>query len=140
MTNNNQIVAERIKTRREELGITISEIATITGLSKATLYRYENGEVGKIKLPVIESFATILRVNPEWLAGKSDNKDKVITTNYVELKDRNDIRKIFDGLVEYISAKENLLYDGEPLTPELRISLITNIEAVVKIIDKMTEK
>lgn len=137
---NRKIISERMKDRREEIGVSVSEIAEKTGLTKATLYRYEKGEIERIKLPVIESIATILRVNPDWLAGKSDNKDKVITTNYVELKDRNDIRKIFDGLTEYISAKENLLYDGEPLTPELRISLITNIEAVVKIIDKMKEK
>lgn len=140
MIDNTEILAKRMKARREELNISVSEIADQTGITRATIYRYESGEIKRIKLPVVESIASILKVNPEWLIGKTDlYKNKTITTEYVELRDRKDIKKIFKGMIEYISAREDLLYDDQQITPEVRLSLITNIEAMTKIIDKLYE-
>ena len=140
MIDNTEILAKRMKARREELNISVSEIADQTGITRATIYRYESGEIKRIKLPVVESIASILKVNPEWLIGKTElYKNKTITTEYVELRDRKDIKKIFKGMIEYISAREDLLYDDQEITPEVRLSLITNIEAMTKIIDKLYE-
>lgn len=136
MIENNKI-GERMKSRREEIGVSVLDIAEQTGLSKATIHRYESGEIKKIKLPVIGTIANILKVNPDWLIGKSENKLRVVTTEYVETKDRRDIKKVLYGLSEYITAKNNLLYDNKPLTPEVRLMLLANIDAIIKIIDKL---
>ena len=40
-------IGKRMKQRREEKGIS-GEIAEATGLTKATIHRYESGEVAKI--------------------------------------------------------------------------------------------
>ncbi len=73
MTTNEQI-GLRIEARRVELDLTMQEVADKIGVDKSTVQRYEKGKIKRIKLPVIESFASALSVNPDWIIGKSDCK------------------------------------------------------------------
>lgn len=70
----NPVVGERIRIRRKELGLTLDDIAVEIGVARSTIQRYEAGTIEKLKLPVIEAIARVLRVAPEWLAGKTDQK------------------------------------------------------------------
>ena len=63
----------RIAEQRSRMGLTMDEIAQRIGVAKSTIQRYEKGQIKKIKLPVIESIATALRVNPDWLIGNTDD-------------------------------------------------------------------
>lgn len=72
----NKEIGMRIKQRREETGISVIDISNVTGLSKATIHRYENGEIKNIKFPVIELIAKYLDVSTLWLIGESDKKGK----------------------------------------------------------------
>lgn len=65
----NTEIGKRIKQRRNELEISVMDLAGVTGLSKATLHRYESGDIKNIKRPVIESIAHYLQVDPDWLMG-----------------------------------------------------------------------
>lgn len=69
----NSIVATRMKRRREELGLTLDDIALEIGVARSTIQRYEKGTIEKLKLPVIEAIANVLKVDPAWLVGKSDD-------------------------------------------------------------------
>lgn len=60
------IMAERIKQRREELNISVADLASRLSMSKATIHRYESGEIKNIKMPVIYSIARELDVTP-WM-------------------------------------------------------------------------
>lgn len=66
------ILGNRIKQRRTQLHMTQGDIAKSVGVAISTVQRYEAGNIEKIKLPVVEAIARALRVNPEWLIGKSD--------------------------------------------------------------------
>ena len=68
-------IGRRLEDRRLELRLTMDEVANMVGIAKSTVQRYEKGKIGKIKLPVIESFASALNVNPNWLIGKSNEKN-----------------------------------------------------------------
>ena len=68
------MVGRRIKERRQELGITLQEIADKINVNKSTIQRYENGKISDIKTPIIESIASYLNVNPLWLLGKAEIK------------------------------------------------------------------
>ncbi len=68
------IMAERIKQRREELNISVADLASRLSMSKATIHRYESGEIKNIKMPVIYSIARELDVTPGWLRGKTEIK------------------------------------------------------------------
>lgn len=61
----------RIKQRRDELGMTQEELAVKLGFNKSTIQRYETGQVKNIKLPVLQSMAEQLEVDPNWIIGKT---------------------------------------------------------------------
>ncbi len=69
------ILGDRIKERRLELEMTQGDVAKEIGVATSTIQRYETDSIGKIKLPVVEAIARVLRVSPDWLIGKSDEKE-----------------------------------------------------------------
>ncbi|MEG1256666.1 helix-turn-helix transcriptional regulator [Clostridium sp.] len=69
-------IGKRIRSRREELGLTMQVVANEVNLNKSTIQRYESGNIKDIKIPVIESIGKSLNVDPMWLIGKSDYKSK----------------------------------------------------------------
>lgn len=70
-------VGNRLKQAREEKHITLEEAGAKVGVHKSTVLRWENGETGKIKLPIIEALADYYNVNPVWLMGY--DVDKYVT-------------------------------------------------------------
>lgn len=97
----NIVLGSRIKARRKELDLTLQNIADEIGVAKSTIQRYENGNIETIKLPVVEAIARVLKVNPSYLLGKTDNKEIAATEDdelqeYLEyLKNREDGRMLF---------------------------------------------
>ena len=98
-------IGKRIKTRRKELKISALELGDRVGLSKATIHRYENGDIKNIKMPVVEAMAQILKVNPLWLLGKSEVKD---------------------GRTTY-----DVVYHGKPISKELKGKLIFALQILI---------
>lgn len=66
-------IGNRIFSRRTELGLTMDDVAKKIGVAKSTVQRYETGQINKIKLPVIESIAVALNVNPAWIIGNTED-------------------------------------------------------------------
>lgn len=62
-------VNERIKQRRQQLGLNVNDIAEALGISRATLYRYESHEIEKLPISIIEPLAVILGTTPTELMG-----------------------------------------------------------------------
>ena len=58
-----------MKARRKEIGIPVDEIAAALGVSVATVYRYENGDIEKLPGNVLEPLANVLRTTPAYLMG-----------------------------------------------------------------------
>lgn len=109
-------IGKRIKSAREALGFTQEDLGKVLGMNKSTVQRYETGKVSKIKLPVIQSMAEVLLVNPAWLSLKSDDKDppakalkgdvdpdEFILYMYKKL-DETDRIKIRSTLLEYMRS------------------------------------
>lgn len=69
------VLGDRISYARKVRGLTLDAVAQEVGVHKSTIQRYEKGEYANPKLPVIESIARALSVNPSWLIGKSDNME-----------------------------------------------------------------
>ena len=68
-------IGKRIETARTDLNLTQEELAVKLGLNKSTIQRYEAGKIQKIKLPVLESMARILKVSPDWLSDKTEERE-----------------------------------------------------------------
>lgn len=70
-------IGKRIESMRKEKGFTLKELGDKIGVASSTILRYEKGEITTIKLPVIESIAKALEVDPAWLVLKSEKPTPV---------------------------------------------------------------
>lgn len=65
-------VGERIKNRREKLGLSVEEVARKLNKHRATVYRYESNEIETLPIDVLEPLAVVLRTSPAYLMGWED--------------------------------------------------------------------
>ena len=63
------MIGERIKQARLALGYSAEQVAAFLGVSPATVYRYENGDISKLPSKFIKPLAQYLCVSPSWLMG-----------------------------------------------------------------------
>lgn len=68
-------VGQRIQERRKELKMSVETLANKIGKSRATVYRYENGDIEKLPLDVLMPIATALHVHPAYLMDWEDDED-----------------------------------------------------------------
>ena len=68
-----------IKTRRDELGLTMQDIADYVGVSKPTIQRYESGEIVNLKQGMIYKLSQVLRISPAKLMGW-ENPDEAVSS------------------------------------------------------------
>lgn len=61
-----------VKSRREKLGLTMEDVAKAVGVSKATIHRYESGDIKNIRRDKINALAKVLRITPGELMGWDD--------------------------------------------------------------------
>ena len=67
------MIGERIKQARLALGYSAEQVAAFLGVSPATVYRYENGDISKLPSKFIRPLADYLCVSPSWLMGWTDD-------------------------------------------------------------------
>lgn len=65
----NSMVGERIKKRRKVLCLSVEDICSRIGVSRATWYRYENGEIEKISAQKMSLIAKVLQTSVSELLG-----------------------------------------------------------------------
>lgn len=135
MIENNKEIGARIRARRKELKKTGVEIAEESGLATTTIYRYESGDIKRIKLAVIERLAEILQVNPAWLLCKTDEK-RPRSMGQLTGEARYDARVVIDRMIDWLAESNDLKWGGVFMNREQKISLISSLEAVKKIMDK----
>lgn len=104
-------VGERISLLRKKLGITAEDLGEKVGISRATVYRYENGDIEKFPLSLLEPMANVLRTTPEFLMGW-DN-DNGILDIYNQL---NEVRqeKVCDFAQGQLD-EQNHIHDNSPV-------------------------
>lgn len=66
-------IGERIKKRRIEIGLTVEDLASKLGKNRATIYRYENGDIENLPISVLEPIASVLCTTPAYLMGYEEN-------------------------------------------------------------------
>lgn len=62
-------VGERIRARRKELGMSADTLAEKLGVSRSTVFRYENGDIEKLPADALEPIAGILHTSVAELMG-----------------------------------------------------------------------
>ena len=61
------MLADRVKERRKQLGLTQEELGRKVGLTKAAVCKYEKGDIINLKRSMIAKLAKALECDPVWL-------------------------------------------------------------------------
>lgn len=102
-------IGQRIKERRKELGMSADTLGEKLGKNRATIYRYENGDIENLPLDILDPIAKALRTTPQYLMGWNEKieKDPVGTAElHFEILMDEDLQDIFE--------------DFKKLTPEAK--------------------
>lgn len=90
---------ERIKKRREAIGMSVDDVAAEIGKNRATVYRYENGYIGDVPVSVLSRLADILCTTPAYLMGWKDDPEDYEKADELNYLPQGWIEH-FDGNVE----------------------------------------
>ena len=71
------MIGDRIKQARIKLGYSAEQVAAHLGVSPATIYRYENGDIAKLPSKHIKPLAEFLCVPPAYLMEWTDNENNL---------------------------------------------------------------
>ena len=74
-------IHERIKRLRKQNNLSVDEIIKKLNISRATYYRYENNEIEKLPLTILEPLANILNTTPAYLMGWKEPHQSTLNTN-----------------------------------------------------------
>ncbi len=67
---------ERLTSKRKELSLTMEDLAKKIGVTKATIQKYENGEIKNIPLRNVTKLANALNTTENYLMGWETNNNK----------------------------------------------------------------
>ena len=93
---------ERIKARRKEIGMSAETLAELCGISPATVYRYEKGDIENMRTDKLTPIADALRVTSAYLMGWEDDEemkkspDTLIDVEGLSKAKRSLIKRILD--------------------------------------------
>ena len=90
-------IGERIKQRREELGLSVDDLARRLGKHRATVYRYENGDIENMPADILIPIANALLTTPAELLGIEDEKNSPSET-----KELSDAQRELISIVEQL--------------------------------------
>ena len=62
-------IGERIKRRREALGLSADQVADKIGKNRATVYRYESNDIKNFPIEILTPLAEVLHTTPAYLMG-----------------------------------------------------------------------
>ena len=98
-------IGKRIKERRIQMGISAEELAPMVGLSAATIYRYDKGDIKKVNTTKLQPFAKALETTEAYLMGWEDaaeseaeaDQESELWELREELRRNPDIRMLFSA-------------------------------------------
>lgn len=106
-------IGEKIKCRRKELNLTMLDVAKLTGVSEATVSRWESGDIANMRRHRIIALANALQVSPAYLMGweelpdsaeqSEEELDREIIEGYSRLSEEN--KKIVSDLIEVLLSR-----------------------------------
>lgn len=67
-------IGQKIKELRKQLNMSVDDLAAKLGKNRATVYRYEKGDIENLPLDVLEPLAKALETTPGYLMGWEEEK------------------------------------------------------------------
>lgn len=70
-------IGEKIKELRKSQNMTVEELASKLGKNRATIYRYERGDIEALPLDALDPLAKALNTTPAYLMGWDNFKENI---------------------------------------------------------------
>ncbi|MCQ4935188.1 MULTISPECIES: helix-turn-helix domain-containing protein [Anaerotignum] len=86
-------VGQRIKECRIRRGLTVDELAEKLKKNRATVYRYEKGDIENLPITILEPIAEALGTSPAFLMGWTENSTPL--TEKKNVHEVGEIREVF---------------------------------------------
>ena len=99
---NTNDIGKRIRERRKELGMTLDELAKAVGVSKQTIFRYEDRTIENIPIDKLHKIAGKLNVSMAYLL---DLKVEVGYEDFIALKEKEGFKELITILKGMDSEK-----------------------------------
>lgn len=106
-------IADLIRMRRKELGMTLEQVGDIVGVDKTTVRRWEVGGISNMRRDRIAKLAQALQIEPTDLIGEDDTQDPV--RNRINIWAR-DVVKAYQAAPENIKVAVCAMLQVPPLT------------------------
>lgn len=115
-------IGDRIKRRRQEIGLTVDQVADKIGKNRATVYRYESSEIEKFPIDILSPLAEALRTTPAYLMGWEDSSGPSYPPNVMPMPEMRKIPLLgtiacgepilaVENIEEYVSIPKDLAGD-----------------------------
>lgn len=102
-------VGQRIKDRRKALKMSADELGAKIGKNRATVYRYENGDIENLPIEMLNPIAEVLQTSPQYLMGwesdKPETSKKIDATTDVLIRMETD--NLYSELVLTLYKMDN---------------------------------
>lgn len=77
-------IGKRIRQRRKDLHMSVDELAKSLGKNRATVYRYEKGDIEHLPIDILEPLAIVLSTTPQYLMGWVSEEPLAATNDEVK--------------------------------------------------------
>ena len=126
------ITGQRIKEQRKRLDMSADEVAEQLGVSRSTVFRYENGHIEKNPATILEKLAAILKTTPAYLMGLSQEEPSVWKLN-TSLEEQGNLLKEGDG--EYSPTDQSTVIFTREFLPDDKDKITVMAEAYLNLTD-----
>ena len=130
---------ERIKARREALGLSVGELASRLNKNRATIYRYENGDIEDMPITVLEPLAKALNTTPAYIMGWEEEPIdfETLLNALNEARSRPDSPEITEAVEKLINPEPRVVimgYDGRRMefTDKASIDFFESVAEALK--------
>lgn len=91
-------ISDRIAKRKDELKLTLDDIAKATGVARSTAGKWVNGNIKDMRIDKLENLASVLQTTIDWLLGR--NEDYTLYKNIEKLPAPSEIEVVCDTVKE----------------------------------------
>ena len=104
-------ISKKIKARRQELGLTLEDVARSVGVGRSTVLRWERGEIKNMGSNRVKKMAEVLQMNPLDLVQVYDG------SYTIEPEEKNEDTELLEALHQ--NPRLRLLFDrSRKIKPE----------------------
>lgn len=75
------VTGKRMQERRKQLGVNADVLAEHLGVSRSTIFRYENGDIEKVPANLLSDIAKFLHTSERYLMGWEDDPESTSSTS-----------------------------------------------------------